>query len=79
MPTALRDGPYRVFFYSGDGAEPRHMHVERDDLEAKYWLDPDVRLAVNRGFSRKELRTIRTLIEDNVDDLRRSWDEHFTP
>src|SRR5262245_28222245 len=54
MPTVLRSGPYRFFFYSGDGNEPPHVHVERDDCEAKFWLDP-VRLAHSHGFSRKEI------------------------
>jgi hypothetical protein len=40
MPTVLRVGPFRFFFYAGDGAEPPHVHVERDDSEAKFWLDP---------------------------------------
>jgi hypothetical protein len=40
MPTVLRSGPYRFFFYTGDGGEPPHVHVERDDCEAKFWLDP---------------------------------------
>ena len=52
MPTVLRVGPLRFFFYAGDGAEPPHIHVERDDSEAKFWLDP-VRLERSRGF-RKE-------------------------
>ena len=40
MPTILRDGPYRCFFYSGEGREPPHVHVERDDAVAKFWLHP---------------------------------------
>ena len=55
MPTVLRVGPYRFFFYAGDGDEPPHVHVERDDSEAKIWLDP-VRLERSGGFSGKELR-----------------------
>lgn len=31
MPTVLRVGPYRFFFYAGDRNEPQHIHVERDD------------------------------------------------
>ncbi|MGH7393728.1 MAG: DUF4160 domain-containing protein, partial [Candidatus Rokuibacteriota bacterium] len=38
MPTVLRSGPYRFFFYSGDGGEPPHIHVEREDNTAKFWL-----------------------------------------
>jgi hypothetical protein len=52
MPTVLRSGPYRFFFYAGDGAEPPHIHVERDDGEAKFWLDP-VRLKRNNGVRKK--------------------------
>ena len=50
MPTSLRIGPYRFFFYAGDRNELAHTHVQRDDAEAKFWLAP-VRLAWNRGFS----------------------------
>ena len=50
----------RFFFYAGDGNEPPHIHVERDDFEAKFWLDP-VRLARMRGFGRKEIKRIRDL------------------
>jgi hypothetical protein len=39
MPTVLRSGPYRFFFYSSDGPEPPHVHVERDAGRVKFWLD----------------------------------------
>jgi hypothetical protein len=29
MPTVLKSGGYRLFFYSGDGGEPPHVHVEQ--------------------------------------------------
>jgi hypothetical protein len=48
MPTVLRNGPYRFFFYSADGGEPPHVHVQRDDMIAKFWLQP-VRLDDSRG------------------------------
>jgi hypothetical protein len=34
MPTVLRVGPYRFFFFSGDRDEPPHIHVERDENHA---------------------------------------------
>jgi hypothetical protein len=74
MPTALRTGPYRFYFYSYDCQEPRHMHVDRDDLSAKLWLDPDVRVADNHGYSRRELREIERLTRDNLELLRHEWD-----
>ncbi|MGK5094344.1 DUF4160 domain-containing protein [Deltaproteobacteria bacterium TL4] len=57
MPTILRIGPYRFFFYSGDGGEPIHVHVEREDQIAKFWIVP-VRLHSSGGFSRKEISNI---------------------
>lgn len=56
MPTVLRVGPY-LFFYSGDGHEPAHVHVERDDSVAKFRLMP-ARLSRSGGFGRAELREI---------------------
>ena len=57
MPTVLRSGPYRFFFYANDREEPCHVHVERDENTAEYWLDP-VRLQSSTGFNRLELRKI---------------------
>ena len=72
----LRIGPYRFFFYAGDAAEPPHVHVERDDAEANFWLDP-VRLERTYGFRRKEINRIRDLIEQHQGELLRSWNEFF--
>ena len=76
MPTVLREGPFRFFFYAGDGGEPPHVHVERDDSEAKFWLDP-VRLERAYGYNSKEINRIRKLIEDRRDQLLESWNEFF--
>ncbi|HLG16284.1 MAG TPA: DUF4160 domain-containing protein [Blastocatellia bacterium] len=76
MPTVLRQGPYRLFFYAGDRDEPPHVHVERDDDTAKFWLDP-VRLQNSGGFRRTEINRIQELVEDNHGDLLRSWNEYF--
>jgi hypothetical protein len=58
MPTVFRSGAYRFFFYSADGAEPPHVHVERDDKTAKFWLSP-VRLQASGGFGRVEIGRVR--------------------
>jgi hypothetical protein len=49
MPEVLRLRGFRFFFFSREGTEPPHIHVERGDEYAKYWLQP-VSLAENRGF-----------------------------
>ena len=76
MPTVLRVGPYRCFFYAGDREEPPHVHVERDDNIAKFWLEP-VRLQYSGGFSRREINRIHRLIEDNQQGILGSWHEFF--
>jgi transcriptional regulator len=50
------------------------MHVDRDNLSAKMWLDPDIRLAENLGYSRQELRVIERLARENLEKLRNEWD-----
>ncbi len=76
MPTVLRIGPYRFFFYAGDRDEPPHIHVERDNCEAKYWLDP-VRLQQSHGFSASEIRRINNLVVENQQNLLDSWHGFF--
>jgi hypothetical protein len=76
MPTVLRIGPYRFYFYAGDRDEPEHVHVERDDSVAKFWLDP-VRLQGSGGFRSSEINRIQKLIEENREDLIRSWNEYL--
>jgi hypothetical protein len=76
MPTVLREGPYRFFFYSGDRNEPVHVHVERDDSTAKFWLEP-IRLASSGGFSRSELNQIYNLLEEHHTLLVRTWNDFF--
>ena len=76
MPTVLRSGPYRFFFYAGDGCEPAHIHIERDSCEAKFWLDP-VRIERSHGFRSSDIQRIQELVEDNQVVLREAWDEFF--
>jgi len=76
LPTVLREGPYRLFFYSADRDEPSHVHVEREEGTAKFWLEP-VRLDRSRGFSRPEIVRIQRIVEENVIMLMRAWDEYF--
>jgi hypothetical protein len=76
MPTVFRDGPYRFFFYASDRDEPYHIHVERDEKVAKYWLNP-IRLRNSGGFSRFELKQIRSIIEKTQESLMEAWNEYF--
>jgi hypothetical protein len=72
----MRSGPYRLFFFSNEGTEPPHVHVQRDRMLAKFWLKP-VSLARSTGFSPQELRRIQSLVVENAAALQEAWDEHF--
>ena len=76
MPTLLRFQGYRFFFFTREGTEPPHIHVEKAENYAKFWLQP-VRLARNRGFLSRHLREIRLLIEDNKALFEEKWHERF--
>ena len=75
MPTVLRSGPYRFYFYSGDGSEPPHIHVEREG-EAKFWLVP-VRLVRSHGLRNKDIRRMQELVDQHHAELLEAWDEFF--
>ncbi len=50
------------------------MKVDRESQSVKFWLDPDVALVENHGFSRKELRDIERIVRDHLEVLRNEWD-----
>lgn len=76
MPTVRGiPGPYRFFFYSFDCNEPKHVHVRRERMVCKFWLEPVV-LATNDGFAPVELNRIRRLILKYQSRIVEAWDEH---
>ena len=77
MPTVLRVRGYRFFFFSLEGTEPPHIHVEQGERTAKFWLEP-VTLSRSRGFRRSELTQLQAIIEENQQLLLTKWDEHFS-
>ncbi|QPN69195.1 DUF4160 domain-containing protein [Synechococcus sp. CBW1108] len=74
MPTILRSGPYRVYFYSHEPNGPPHVHVDRDKTSCKVSLIP-VALASSLGFRAGELREIERLISMNRAILLKAWEE----
>jgi hypothetical protein len=76
MPTVLRHGPFRFFFYSGDRDEPIHVHVERKGRIAKFWLFP-VRLERSGGLRRNEISEIHRILLSHQEELQEAWNEYF--
>jgi len=76
MPTVFRNGPYRFFFVSLDSLEPPHVHVQREKMVAKFWLDPVV-LQEPGGFRPHELNEIWKLVQEHREAILERWNEHF--
>jgi hypothetical protein len=74
MPTILRSGPYRFYFYSHESNEPPHVHIDRDQASCKVWLEPIV-LASSLSFKARELREIERLVSMNRAILLKPWRE----
>ena len=77
MPTVFREGPYRFFFVALDHNEPPHIHIQREKMVAKFWLDP-VSLQKTGGFSRTELNRVAGLVVKHQDFLLEKWYEFFS-
>jgi hypothetical protein len=75
VPTVVIEG-YKFRFYSSDGLEPPHVHVLRDDNEAKIWLLP-VALQHNHGYSVRDLDRILRLTRQNQARLLEVWNAYF--
>ena len=75
-PTVFRERGYRFFFFSRE-EERRHVHVSSSDGEAKFWLDPEIELARNSRYTRRQIHDIESLIERHYDELISAWQTHF--
>lgn len=76
MPTVIKIGPFRFFFYSNENGEPAHIHIQRERMLAKFCLKP-VALASSTRFSPKELRKLETLVIENRETILEAWNEHL--
>ena len=73
MPTVILIGGFRFHFYSDEGQEPAHIHVRSAEGECKFWLEPVIILAYNRGVRGHELREIERLVYENHATLRKAF------
>ncbi len=75
-PTVFREGQFRFFFFSRE--EPRlHVHVAHPEGEAKFWLAPQVELAISIGLNQRQLREAQSIIEAHHGEITYAWYSHF--
>jgi hypothetical protein len=75
-PTVFREAGFRFYFFSRE--EPRmHIHVQSNNGEAKFWIEPEIHIAQNHGLSMRELNEADSLIKEHQDEIRKAWQQHF--
>ena len=75
-PTIFRQGAFRFFFFSRE--EPRiPVHVTHTDGEAKFWLEPEIELALNQGLSQKQVGEALALVHAHHEEIIHAWHSHF--
>jgi len=75
-PTVFRAKGFRFYFFSREERR-MHIHVHGQTGEAKFWMEPNIELSQNFGFSEKKLNLVQKLIKEHEDDIRNAWSRHF--
>jgi RNAse (barnase) inhibitor barstar len=73
-PTFKEEDGYKFYIYSNEEAKI-HVHVSKDENEAKVWLCP-VELARNNGFSKKELNRIIKIVREYEEEFATKFRAH---
>lgn len=66
-----------VFFFYSNEHLPKHIHIEKAEKTAKFNLE-NIALVKSSGFNSAQLKTIRNLVEENLELLIYKWDEFFS-
>jgi len=75
-PTVFREKGYRFYFFSRE-EDRMHVHVAGSDGDAKYWLEPEIELALARGLAPHCLNEVERIIEEHCDELKHAWHKHL--
>jgi hypothetical protein len=76
MPTVIIVRGFRFYFFSNENNEPVHIHVEKGNASAKWWMNPILE-NYSYGFSPKDRKVIKGIITEHKDTIKNKWNEHF--
>ena len=71
-----REKGYRFFFFSLE-EDRMHVHVKNADGEAKFWLEPEIELAMQRDLAPHQVTEIRKIVEEHCNELTNAWRQHL--
>ena len=77
MPTVLMILGWRVFFYANERDEPIHVHCQKAECEANYWVDVegyDFIEAYSYNMSPRDKRDIRKILFAHFDLIVEAWE-----
>lgn len=75
-PKVIVQDGFVVEFHSREEAR-MHVHVSSNGKQIKIWIEPDIEVAMNYGFSEKEIKSIIQIITDNEQSIKDRWINHF--
>jgi len=75
-PTIMQYQRFRFFFFSRE-EKRKHVHAETPEGEAKFWLEPEIELAMNQGARPHDIAIIKKFIKDHFSEISDAWDKHF--
>ena len=76
MPVILFINGWRFFFYSNENKEPIHVHVQKAEMEAKFWMDEkdfEIRESFSHRMSPPAKREVKKIIYLNFDYIVDQW------
>ena len=76
VPTILMMFGWRFFFYANERNEPVHIHCQKGEAEAKYWLDIEGFGAIEAhsyNMSPRDKRMVRRVIFEHFDYIVTEW------
>ena len=53
------------------------MHVQHSTGDAKFWLEPHVKLARNYGLTETRLAAALRIVREHEHEIRSAWQRHF--
>lgn len=75
-PTIVRDGPFRLFFFSREESRI-HVHVAHPDGEAKFWMNPEIQVATIIGLSPRQTAEAEEIVRRHQQEICDAWTRHF--
>lgn len=76
MPTVMRNGAFRFYFYSHEPNEPPPIHIDRGEATIKVWLG-SLEVARSRGLRAHEINGIVAMVAEHQTALTDAWHEYF--